>query len=168
MTQAVSLTIVRANAADAEPILAMKLRAFEDEFRRYGAASIPPEFDSLIQQMRVIEELHYYKILRDGELVGAMCVVDLGEGELVLASLYVEPRVQGQGIGTEAIIWVERQFPHARRWRLDTPYLSFSNQRLYERLGFRKLGERVPKWAEGSDFRLYEYEKRMDRRQSAV
>jgi hypothetical protein len=32
----------------------------------------------------------------------------------------------------------------ARRWRLEAPYLSFPNQRLYERLGYRIFGEQVP------------------------
>jgi GNAT superfamily N-acetyltransferase len=163
LEDAVSLTILRAQVLDAEPILAMKLRAFADEFRRYGSISIPPEFDSLERQIRFIDELHYFKILRGGELVGAACVVDLGEGEFVLASIYVDPSVQGQGIGTKAIFGLERQFPQARRWRLETPYLSFSNQRLYERVGYRKLGEQVPSFAVGSDFRLFEYEKILER-----
>jgi hypothetical protein len=41
----------------------------------------------------------------------------------------------------------------------ETPYLSYPNQRLYDRLGYRKCGERAPPWAAGSDFRLFEYEK---------
>ncbi len=151
----------RARAEDARAVLGLKLRAFADEFRRYGPSSVPPEFDSLARQVRTIEELHVYKVLRDGELVAGACVVELGDGVFVLASLFVEPRHQGQGIGTEVVRWIEREYSQARRWLLETPYLSLPNQRLYERLGYRKIGERVPPWAEGSSFRLFEYEKLM-------
>ncbi len=153
------LGIVRARTEDAEPILALKVRAFAAEFARYGACSIPPGFDSLERQRRTLEELLYFQAKLDGELVGAACVVDLGTGVFVLASLYVDPAHQGQGIGSEMVHWLEREFPSARRWRLETPYLSFANHRFYERLGYRKIGEHVPAFAEGSGFRLFDYQK---------
>jgi len=156
------IKLVRATVEDAPKILEIKLRAFASEFETYGKAAIPPEFDSIEKQIRTItEQPYFFKIIKDGRISGATLAVDLSCGVFYLASIYIDADRQNQGIGTDALKIIEREFSQAKIWRLETPYLSYTNQRFYEKFGYKKVGEYVPPYSEGSDFILFKYEKIM-------
>ena len=56
-----------------------------------------------------------------------------------LDELYFKPECRGKGYGTEAFAWVEREYPDAKRFRLEATH---SNQRaiaLYGKLGYEEL-----------------------------
>jgi GNAT superfamily N-acetyltransferase len=157
------VSIERATANDAEEMMSLKVRAFSEEFRFYGACSIPPQFNSLERQVRTINVTHYFKILKNDLLVGGICIADRGGGYFTLESFYVDLAHQNRGIGNEVMKLIERMFPQARRWSLETPYLSYKNHRFYEKFGFRKINETVPDFAKGLDYRLFVYEKIVNR-----
>lgn len=54
---------------------------------------------------------------------------------------------------------IEEKYPDAKSWFLDTPYLSFRNHHLYEKMGYKKIGEEIPD--KESNFKLFLYEKIM-------
>lgn len=45
-------------------------------------------------------------------------------------------------------------------WRLHTPYKNYRNHHFYEKMGYKKIGETVPK-VDKVGFYLFEYEKRI-------
>lgn len=154
------IEILRATVEDAPKILEIKLRAFSDEFKFYGPGAIPPQFDSLERQKDSIAKLPYFfKIVSDAAIVGAVVVVDKGEGVFILASIHIDLDKQNQGIGTAVLKMIERQFPRAKKWQLETPYRSYRNHHFYEKFGYVKVGEHVPPHAQGTSFMLFDYEK---------
>ena len=155
------LELIRAVPEDAIAINALKIRAFTKEFECYGPCSKWPGYDSIERQVQVIDEQMYYKVIKDDELVGGVCVVDIGEGKYVLSSIFIESDLQNQGIGTVVMQLILSKFPQAQQWVLDTPYLSYLNHHFYEKFGFQKVGEFVPERAKGTEFRLFKYEKKV-------
>lgn len=154
------MRLEKATIDDAQKILEVKLRAFSKEHKFYGPSSVPPRFNLIERQIEVIKEQPYcYKIMKDDKIIGGTLVVDLGEGKFVLASIYIDLDYQNQGIGSSIMKMIEDMFPQAKKWILDTPYLSYRNHHFYEKLGFKKVGEHVLDHAIGSDFRLFDYEK---------
>jgi len=47
-------------------------------------------------------------------------------------------------IGAQAIKFMEKALPTAKKWRLKTPALSYSNHHFYEKLGYVKVKEVGP------------------------
>ena len=61
-----------------------------------------------------------YKVSLNGEIIGAMTVIDQGAGHFHLGVLAIDPAHHNQGFGTQAMGFIERTFP-ATVWTLDTP-----------------------------------------------
>ncbi len=61
----------------------------------------------------------YYRIVSDDGIVGGMIVFDKGAGHYELGRIFVEPERQGQGIGTQALEFLWREYPLATRWTLE-------------------------------------------------
>ena len=63
--------------------------------------------------------------------VGGRCVF--------LEEIYLMPAFRGQGLGGEILAWIERQYPTARRFRLEVNDINRSAIRLYEKSGYEYL-----------------------------
>ncbi len=94
--------------------------------------------------------------LLEGEIIGGITVIDQGAGHFHLDVLAIDPAHHDKGFGTQAMWFIERNFP-ATVWTLDTPTFATRNQHFYERLGFTRVGETV-----FPDITLIQYEKRMN------
>lgn len=150
------ILLEHATLPDAEVLLAAKIDAFSCDVALYGYG--PPDYDSLedISCAIVKPENRYFKILKDGVLVGGVCACDLDSGHFHLNSIYVFTAQQSGGTGTAAMRLLFGMFPEAQQWTLETPYLSIRNHHFYEKLGFVKTGETAP---EPDGFTLFLYEK---------
>ncbi len=100
----------------------------------------------------------YYKILDGGRIIGGMIVFDLGRGHYELGRIFIAPEYQNQGIGAQALQFIEGAYPQARRWTLDTPSWATRNQHFYEAHGYVKKREAA---LYGEDFTVVLYEKVM-------
>lgn len=131
--------------------------AFQRESDFYGADYVPPPGSGCpAWHERMIREALYYKVLFDAAIVGGMVLVRRGQNCMELRSLF-DAAFQHRGFGTESMRFAEATWPEAVRWILATPYRSVDNQRLYERMGYRKAGQTDPLCPSG--FCLYLYEK---------
>ena len=63
--------------------------------------------------------------------VGGRCVF--------LEEIYLMPAFRGRGLGGEILAWIERQYPTARRFRLEVNDINRSAIRLYEKSGYEYL-----------------------------
>lgn len=153
------ISIARARIEDASDLIAVKVRAFEEEKALYGFG--PPGYDSMENQIRVIRDYFYYKILDDGKIVGGISVRPEGQGRYWIGAFYVDLSCQNRGVGTAAMNLLEREFPNALKWALETPYLSVRNHHFYEKMGFEKIRETPP---DEKGFYFFVYEKRAKRK----
>ncbi len=63
--------------------------------------------------------------------VGGRCVV--------LEEIYLKPEFRGRGLGTQVMDWLRKEYPGARRFRLEVTRENAGAVRLYERSEYRYL-----------------------------
>lgn len=145
----------RASVEDIDELIKAKIDAFADDVKKHGFA--PVGYDDYEIEKENIQNNHTYKIVLSGKIIGGITCIELGNGIFRINELFIEKQYQNMGFGTKAIYFIEREFPKARKWRLQTPYKSFRSQHFYEKIGYRKTNE-IPA-SETNKFVLYEYEK---------
>ena len=135
----------RAKLEDAKPLALASWRAFNHDVH-YGAPSKggPPGYRSAQFQGKAMKWGIYYKIVSDYQIIGGIIVFDKGGGHFELGRIFLDPEHQNQGIGSQALRFVEEAFPQARRWTLDTPRWNQRTQRFYEKMGYVRVGEGRP------------------------
>ncbi|MEK4044605.1 GNAT family N-acetyltransferase [Paenibacillus sp. FSL H8-0048] len=154
------LTFELARPEDAAMLADVQKRTFDDDARCYQDKEEdgPPGYDSVSWQIRQMQQSHYYKLLKDGEIVGGMIIFpSSAEKECHLGRIFIDPLCQNQGFGHEALHFLFVQYPTAKRWTLDTPSWAVRNHHFYEKHGFIKTGE--TKDTESNES-IWEYERR--------
>lgn len=63
--------------------------------------------------------------------VGGRCVL--------LDEVYLKPEFRGRGLGSEILAWLEREYPAARRFRLEVTRANQGAARLYQKSGYEFL-----------------------------
>ncbi len=144
--------------SDAIELTNVAMRAFKDDKVKYG--SVPPGIDTKEQHLSYMKDADYFKILKDNIIIGGIIVFNDTKCNYILGSIFILPELQNRGIGKKAINFIEKNFPEAKKWSLDTPYLSFRNHHFYEKMGYIKVGEVFPD--KDSDFCLFLYEKTIE------
>jgi GNAT superfamily N-acetyltransferase len=131
----------RAGKGDAKTLARISWRAFDNDVH-YGAPGKggPPGYKSEQWQGRMIRFNEYYKILDDYRTIGGFIVFDKGNGHYELGRIFIDPDYQNRGIGTQAMKFMEENFPKARQWTLGTPRWNKRTQHFYEKMGFIKIG----------------------------
>lgn len=135
-----SLFIQRTRLEQAKKLWDIQKRAFEDDLRKYKDEMNPAK-ESLERLKTKIENFLYFTIFLDDKIIGGADIRKKGEGHYRLNRIYIDPDFQNGGLGYKSIKLVEDYFPDATIWDLDTPHLSFRNHHLYEKLGYKKVGE---------------------------
>ncbi len=144
----------KAKPEDAKALARVSGRAFDNDIH-YGAPGPggPPGYNSDRWQRRMMVIGNYYKKLDDDRIIGGFIVFPQGGGYFVLGRICIDPDRQNQGIGAQAIAFMEQSFTDARCWTLGTPRWNRRNHHFYEKVGYARIGE------DGPDG--YLYEKRM-------
>lgn len=152
-----TIRIVRATPADAAALTALQVRAFDADARRHPDAPPggPPGYDDIAWQLERMADGDCFQILEQEARVGGAIVLRTGPASCELGRIWVDPDRQHRGIGGQALELLERAYPEATVWTLDTPAWATRNQRFYERHGYRRVRE-----APAGGIRLVFYEKR--------
>jgi len=153
------LRFEKARIEDIKVLTEVQKRTFDDDSRRFGGlpAGGPPGYDSVDWTLWAMQTGIYYKILAGDRIIGGVILFDMHNRHFNLGRIFVDPDWQNQGIGSHAIRFIEKTFTYVKKWSLDTPEWAVRNHHFYEKLGYVKVGEEVPK---GVDIRLFLYEKR--------
>ncbi|MCU0464345.1 MAG: GNAT family N-acetyltransferase [Anaerolineae bacterium] len=134
--------IERAVPADAEALVKAMVAAFHHDTVLYGVPEDgPPGYQSVEVMLEKITTRDTFTIRCGGEVVGGMVVFDRGEGARHLDLIFLSPEYHGQGIGSQAMCFLDEQYPTATYWTLDTPSWAVRNQYFYGKFGFIKTGE---------------------------
>ena len=160
----VDVKIVKASLDDAKELTKISKLSFDDDSLQHGLGETggPPGYDSIAAQRRWIKLTFYYKFIVNNEIVGGMFTESgkrfyqkSSKNHFYFIRIFIHPDYQNLGIGTKAMLFIENEFPYATKWTLDTPSWAERNHYFYEKLGYKKVGEKK----EQENFILYFYEK---------
>ncbi|GFN33525.1 GNAT family N-acetyltransferase [Paenibacillus xylaniclasticus] len=137
----------RAQLEDAETLKEIMVKAFNREQRIWlqedeqpDANLRPPGYDSTAMHRYVIQEWPYYVMEYAGKVVGAISVNVSGiHGRI--DKLFIDPDFQGRGFGSQALAFVENQFPSVTVWKLETSSRQQRNHHFYEKAGYMRTYE---------------------------
>lgn len=139
------ISLSRAEVADAETIWKMQLAAFMPFLDRYQDFATNPANEPLENVVRRLNqaETFYYLIRSDERTVGAIRVIDRNDGGYKrIGPLFVLSPYRNQGIAQRAIRIAE-EIHGAAGWELDTIEQEAGNCYLYEKIGYRRVGDPV-------------------------
>ncbi|EJR04773.1 acetyltransferase [Bacillus cereus MC118] len=88
-----------------------------------------------------IEELDYFKVIMDEEIVGGIIVTISGKSYGRIDRIFVDPKHQGIGIGAQVIDFIEEEFPSVRIWDLETSSRQINNHHFYKKMGYETIFE---------------------------
>ena len=139
-----AVRLVRCTEADREPIWNMQKEAFAALLETYQDHDTNPANESLQRITWKLQQpdSYFYRIEADGEAVGAIRVVDAGDGTPKrISPLFILPRYQGKGYAQAAILEAEKRHG-SHNWELDTILQEPGNCYLYEKMGYRQTDRR--------------------------
>ncbi len=137
-----TVTLLRADASDAEHILQMQKASFAPLLERYQDYDINPANDTAdrVRARLMQQETYYYYITVGGDAVGAIRIVDAKDGSRKrISPLYVLPQYQNRGYAQAALREAER-LHGAENWELSTIMQEPGNCHLYEKMGYHRTG----------------------------
>jgi uncharacterized protein YjbI with pentapeptide repeats len=142
------ITIKLATLQDAEELTAIMKKTFDEEAAKWLPNKDvvdynikPPGYSSLEVTKYMIEELKYYKIMYRDEIIGGIIVTVSGQSYGRIDRVFVNPVYQGKGVGSKAIGFIEKEFPHVRAWDLETSSRQLNNHHFYEKMGYKTTFE---------------------------
>ena len=137
----ISMNIKKAEKGDLSEILDLQYLAYQSEARLFDNQNIPPLKQTLTDVEKEYQKGIILKALdKDKTIIGS--VRAFCENETVyIGKLMVHPSKQGQGIGTQLLLEMEKQYPK-QRYELFTSTRSEKNIALYKKLGYKVFDER--------------------------
>ena len=125
--------IVKAEANQVEKIVDMSVRAFETDVYVGGVkGDCPPEFDSVEWHKQMAREGHLYQAMIGKDLVGAAIVFpDETEKSVYIGRIFIDSVYHRKGYGIRLMDCIEKYFPWAAAFHLDTPLRRISDMNEY-------------------------------------
>lgn len=134
------MIIVRAEKEDLPKILDLQYLAYQSEARLFDYQDIPPLKQTLADVENEYQKGIILKAVDDGGvIIGSVRAYQDG-GTVYIGKLMVHPLKQGQGIGTQLLFEMEKQYPN-QRYELFTSTKSEKNIVLYQKLGYKIFDE---------------------------
>lgn len=134
-----NITLVRAEAPDAEAMLEMQKECFKSHFEKYHDVETSPINESMEKMLFKInyENGSYFKIITDNIHTGCIRVFEKSPKLYRIGIIYILPEFQNKGIGQRVLALVESFYPEAEAWELDCPADLPANRRCYEKAGYK-------------------------------
>ncbi|MBQ4424176.1 MAG: GNAT family N-acetyltransferase [Lachnospiraceae bacterium] len=131
--------LVKADENQVEKITDMSVRAFETDVNVGGAeGECPPGFDSVGWHKQMAREGHLYQAMIGNDLVGAAIVFpDETEKSVTIGRIFIDSIYHRKGYGIRLMECIEKEFPCAAEFDLDTPCWNERTNAFYKRLGYR-------------------------------
>lgn len=134
------MIIIKAEKEDLQKILDLQYLAYQSEARLFDNEDIPPLKQTLVDVENEYQRGIILKALDvDKTIVGSVRAF-CDNGTVYIGKLIVHPSKQGQGIGTQLLLEMEKQYPK-QRYELFTSTRSEKNIALYKKLGYKIFDE---------------------------
>ncbi|WP_245676761.1 GNAT family N-acetyltransferase [Bacillus solimangrovi] len=138
------ITIQKAAISDAEQLTKIMKNTFDTEASRWLSNHDtvdyniqPPGYSSVEMTKYMIEELDYYNIMYNKDIVGGIVVTITGKSFGRIDRIFVDPDYQGKKIGSTVIPLIEENFPSVTTWDLETSSKQVNNHHFYEKMGYK-------------------------------
>lgn len=124
--------------------LALQVQAFAAMYARYQDHETTPANQSLLSLIEKYQKpgKYYYFIDYQGETIGGMGLfhlTDANHGHI--GPVFILPEHEGQGLGQEAMIALEKMWPMITRWDLHTIKEETKLLHFYQKLGYQLTTE---------------------------
>lgn len=130
----------RATESDAKVLVDVQDRAFYSDFVKFGECPGYGKSEDKIRES--LTKNQQYKIIVDNIVVGKVSAHE-GEDVCHLDCLCVVPEYENMGIGQTAVAFIEKQYPQAKMWTLETPKDKLRNHFFYKKCGYKIVDERM-------------------------
>lgn len=137
------MKLIHAKPDRIEEITAMSVRAFETDVNFGGEAHDgPPGFDSVEWHEQMAREGHLYQAMIGSEPVGAAVLFpDEARKRVYVGRIFIDSVCHRKGYGLRLMECVERHFPHATEFNLDTPARNARTNAFYKKAGYSVIKE---------------------------
>lgn len=134
------MIIVKAEKEDLQKILDLQYLAYQSEARLFDNQDIPPLKQTLADVENEYQKGLILKALDEDKTIVGSVRAFCDNGTVYIGKLMVHPSKQGQGLGTQLLLAMEKQYPK-QRYELFTSTRSEKNIALYRKLGYRIFNE---------------------------
>ena len=134
------ILIKKAQKEDLEEILKLQYLAYQSEAKLFGNMDIPPLKQTIEEVYDEFQKGAILKAVDDGGVIIGSVRAFCDSGTVYIGKLMVHPSKQGQGIGTQLLLEMEKQYPN-QRYELFTSTRSEKNIALYQKLGYKIYDE---------------------------
>lgn len=134
-----NLTIMRASESDVKRLIEVYDLSFYSDYVKYGEC--PGYHRTEENMLNSIQNYYVYKIIADDKIVGAISVQNEKEDFYYLGALCVIPEYANKGIGKKAMAFLDKEFPNAKHWALETPSDKAENHYFYKKFGYKVTKE---------------------------
>ena len=150
------ISLQKATYSDCPLIHSIQVKSFIELLQKYQDFDSSPAAESLDQIQQRFQQPYtdYHLIIADEQVVGMLRVCNFGIN-CRLSPICVLPQFRGRGYAKQAILAMEKLYPEAILWQLDTIMQEEHLCRLYEGLGYRKTGK-TESIKDGMDLVFYE------------
>jgi ribosomal protein S18 acetylase RimI-like enzyme len=129
----------RATFDDIEELINVRNKSFYEDYIKYGEC---PGYNYTKESMMdAILSRIVYKTICDNQIVGNISVRDNKDGTYYLGCLCIIPEYENKGIGQESLKFIEKEFPNALTWTLETPADKMRNHYFYKKAGYAIIEE---------------------------
>ena len=135
--------IVIAEENQVKIIVDMSVRAFETDVNVGGTkGDCPPEYDSVEWYKHMAREGHLYQAMLGKDIVGA-AVIFSGETEnsVYIGRIFIDPVYHRKGYGIRLMECIEKNYPDAAEFNLDTPSWNVRTNAFYKKIGYQIIKE---------------------------
>ena len=138
-----NIELVRIDTHETEKLWNMQINAFNSLLEKYQDFETSPgaETKEKIEDKLLQDYTFFYYIYVDEIITGAVRVVDKKDGSRKrVAPIFIMEQYRNKGIAQKAFSEVER-IHGKNNWKLDTIFQEKGNCYLYEKLGYKRVGE---------------------------
>lgn len=137
------ITLVKATSTDATALHALQIKSFLPLLLKYNDVETNPSLEPLEKTLNRINDSRkgFYKILKDGFLVGGIAIKKTAPNTLFIGPFFIDPDFQNQKIAQKALILLEEIFKEFDFFELGLIREEKRNLYLYQKLNYVLTGE---------------------------
>lgn len=142
MGAGMEILLIKATKSDAEEFLDIQKKSFQALLQKYQDNETNPANETLQTTSNRFDnpQRDMYFICVNNHYIG-MIIIDSNQEICRLIRIGILPEYQNKGYAQEAIMRVEKLYPHATVWTLDTIKQEQKLCYLYEKMGYVKTGK---------------------------